>query len=164
MSCVLPFDKRITAKMTTLLFFRCKTPFCSCSAWRPCLARRGHRRHHSFCSSLNPVSKRGSKTYGMETETNFLYTLLLQSLWCLTSALDYTHDFHAEKQSRAQAKSSTVQEIHIAQRTMSLKDMRQQKNVRHRVSRRSKWTKVCTVQKVQESFQTFFSTLDLYAF
>ena len=77
---------------------------------------------------------------------------------------DYTHGFHAEKQTRAQAKSSTVQEIHIAQRTMSLKDMRQQKNVRHRVSRRSKWTKVCTVQQVQ-SFQTFFcQPLDLCAF
>ena len=148
MSSVVHFDKKINAKKNNSTFLSLQTPFCSCSAWRPCLTRRGHRRHHSFCSSLKAASEHCSQTYEGKKETSFLFILLLQSMWCLTSALDYTHDFHAEKK-RAQAKSSTVQEIHIAQRTMSLKDMRQQKNVRHRVSRCPKWTKVYAVQKVQ---------------
>ena len=62
---------KIAALIFFLVAFRCKTPFCSCSAWRPCLTRRGHRRHHSFCSSLKAKSEHCSQTYGRRKRNLF---------------------------------------------------------------------------------------------
>ena len=98
------FTPNTFCKIAALIFFSlhfvANPPFCSsCSAWRPCLTRRGHRRHHSFCSSLKAASEHRSQTYGRNL---FLLHVVTPEYVMLD-----IHDFHAEKQ-RAQAKSSTV--------------------------------------------------------